>query len=72
MVLYTIRGDIMARVLVSLSPEFLEEIDSLADAEHRSRSEFIREALRNYIRKNRQFNSAKASYNAALLDDLID
>ena len=62
----------MARVLVSLSREFLKEIDELADAEHRSRSEFIREALRNYLRKNHQFNSAKASYNAALLDDILN
>ncbi len=62
----------MARVLVSLSPEFLEEIDSLADAEQRSRSEFIREALRHYLRKNKHQNTAKASYNAEILDDLLN
>jgi metal-responsive CopG/Arc/MetJ family transcriptional regulator len=40
----------MAKVLISMKEEFLEEIDKLADAEHRSRSELIREALRLYMR----------------------
>jgi CopG family transcriptional regulator/antitoxin EndoAI len=39
-----------ARVLISLPDSFLEEIDQIADEEHRTRSELIREALRNYIR----------------------
>ena len=39
-----------ARVLISLPDKFLEEIDTIADEEQRSRSELIREALRNYIR----------------------
>ena len=38
------------RVLISLPEKFLSEIDLLADEEQRSRSELIREALRNYIR----------------------
>ncbi|MEB3288053.1 MAG: ribbon-helix-helix domain-containing protein [Vampirovibrionales bacterium] len=40
------------RVLISLPEKFLEEIDKLADDEQRSRSELIREALRNYIKTN--------------------
>jgi CopG family transcriptional regulator/antitoxin EndoAI len=40
------------RVLISLPEKFLAEIDMLADEEQRSRSELIREALRNYIRVN--------------------
>lgn len=40
----------MAKVLISMKEEFLEEIDKLADSEHRSRSELIREALRLYMR----------------------
>jgi metal-responsive CopG/Arc/MetJ family transcriptional regulator len=40
------------RVLISLPEKFLSEIDVLADEEQRSRSELIREALRNYIRQH--------------------
>ena len=39
----------MARVLISMKDEFLERIDEVAEHEHRSRSELIREALRAYI-----------------------
>jgi metal-responsive CopG/Arc/MetJ family transcriptional regulator len=39
-----------SRVLISLPEKFLAEIDQLAEEEQRSRSELIREALRNYIR----------------------
>ena len=39
------------RVLISLPEKFLSDIDLLADEEQRSRSELIREALRNYIRE---------------------
>jgi CopG family transcriptional regulator / antitoxin EndoAI len=38
------------RVLISLPEKFLEDIDLMAEEEQRSRSELIREALRNYIR----------------------
>jgi len=37
------------KILVSLPQEFLDEVDQLADEEHRSRSELIREALRAYL-----------------------
>ena len=47
----------MARVLISMKDEFLERIDEVAEYEHRSRSELIREALRTYITK-RNSNSA--------------
>lgn len=39
-----------ARVLISLPDEFLTEVDEIANSEHRSRSDLIREALRNYMR----------------------
>ncbi len=39
----------MAKVLISMREEFLDEIDEMAKTEHRSRSEFIREAVRQYI-----------------------
>ncbi len=37
------------KILVSLPEKFLEEVDNVAAAEHRSRSELIREALRAYL-----------------------
>lgn len=48
------------RVLISLPEKFLTEIDVLADEEQRSRSELIREALRNYIRQHDSDGSFKA------------
>ena len=61
----------MARVLISMSPEFLDKVDSLANSEQRSRSEYIREAFRNYMRRNRNINVNKAQQNAKALDELI-
>ena len=61
----------MARVLISMSPEFLDKVDSLANSEQRSRSEYIREALRNYMIRNRNINVNKAQQNAKALDELI-
>ncbi|TCJ15712.1 ribbon-helix-helix protein, CopG family [Rubrobacter taiwanensis] len=40
----------MARFVVTIPDEFLKEVDARAKAEHRSRSELVREALRNYLR----------------------
>ena len=62
----------MARVLVSLSPYFLNTIDTLAEEEHRTRSELIREALRTYMRRSKYINTAKADNNASTLDSLLD
>ena len=39
-----------AKVMISLPVPFLEEIDRQAKAEHRSRSEFVRAAIRFYLR----------------------
>ena len=47
----------MARVLISMPEKFLDEIDSLALNENRSRSELIREALRTYMYRNQVRNS---------------
>lgn len=43
----------MARVLISMSDNFLKEIDKIADSENRTRSELIREAFRTYVHKNK-------------------
>ena len=39
------------RVLISMPQDFLAMIDGIAESEHRSRSELIREAIRTYIHK---------------------
>lgn len=39
----------MAKVLVNFQDEFLQEVDKIAELEHRTRSSLIREALRRYI-----------------------
>lgn len=44
----------MARILISMPDKFITEVDALADKENRSRSELIREALRQYIHKAKQ------------------
>lgn len=37
------------KVMVSFPEEFLAQVDAVAEAEHRSRSELVREALRQYM-----------------------
>ena len=63
----------MAKVLISMKEEFLDEIDKLADSEHRSRSELIREALRLYMRSRlKTGNEAKQANNQAkLIESLL-
>lgn len=61
----------MARVLISMSPEFLNKVDSIANSEQRTRSEYIREALRSYMRRNRSVNFHKAQQTAETLEELI-
>lgn len=39
----------VAKVMVSFPEEFLVEVDRMAEKEHRSRSELVREALRLYL-----------------------
>ena len=44
----------MAKVLVNFQDEFLQEIDKIAELEHRTRSSLIREALRRYLSQYNQ------------------
>jgi CopG family transcriptional regulator/antitoxin EndoAI len=44
----------MAKVLISMREDFLDKIDEIADAEQRTRSELIRQALRIYMRVRRR------------------
>jgi Arc/MetJ-type ribon-helix-helix transcriptional regulator len=56
----------MAKVMISLPDEFLLEIDDVAKAEHRTRSELIREALRHYTERERSLR--KPSENPVVRD----
>ncbi len=62
----------MAKVLISMPEQFLDQIDAVAGNENRTRSELIREALRTYIHRNNNFNAKVASKNAAILEALLD
>ena len=62
----------MARVLISMSKDFLSKVDNVATTEQRTRSELIREALRLYIKRNKLANNVKAEENATLLSQLLD
>ncbi len=61
----------MARVLLSISDDFLKSVDKHATQEQRTRSELIREALRMYLRKSAVKNNKQAKSNAKKLDELL-
>ncbi len=61
----------MARVLISMKDDFLKRIDEVAETEQRSRSELIREALRQYIRKNTSTQNPRLEQEARALEDLL-
>ena len=61
----------MARVLISMSNDFLNKVDSVATSEQRTRSKLIREALRVYIKRNKISNNLKAEENATILTELL-
>lgn len=62
----------MAKVLVTMPDEFLNRVDGLADSERRSRSELIREALKNYMRRLSKNQMENASKNAEILEDILN
>jgi metal-responsive CopG/Arc/MetJ family transcriptional regulator len=62
----------MAKVLLSIPDKFLDQIDEVANQEQRTRSELIREALRNYMKRNAVFDIRKASQEAELLDKILE
>ena len=43
----------MAKVMITMPDEFLKKLDRVAAAEHRTRSELIREAVRSYVVERR-------------------
>ncbi len=62
----------MAKVLLSIPDKFLTQIDEVAENEQRTRSELIREALRNYIKRNSIFDMKKTASDAEFLEKLLD
>ena len=61
----------MAKVLVTMSDEFLNKVDGLADSERLSRSELIREALKNYMFRLSKHQVEMASRHAEILEDIL-
>ncbi len=61
----------MAKILVTMPDEFLNKVDGLADTERCSRSELIRQALRNYMRRVSKQQLQNASRNAEILEDIL-
>jgi metal-responsive CopG/Arc/MetJ family transcriptional regulator len=63
----------MAKVLISMQEEFLGKVDEMAEKDSRSRSEFIRQALRVYIRRRKARGLAAPRYNqtAELLESIL-
>ena len=61
----------MAKILVTMPDEFLNKVDCLADKESCSRSELIREALRNYMRRVSKQQLQNASKNAEILEEIL-
>lgn len=62
----------MARILISMKDNFLKSIDEMAQREQRTRSELVREALRDYLKKARITSPKNAQKNANLLETLLD
>lgn len=65
------KGLFMAKVLVTIPDEFLNKVDGFADKQSCSRSQFIREALKNYMRKVSAQQMSHASKDAQLLEEIL-
>lgn len=62
----------MAKVLISMRDDFLEQVDDMAESEQRTRSELIRQALREYIAGRRgRAMGANTKRNAELIESLL-
>ncbi|MDE2100192.1 MAG: ribbon-helix-helix protein, CopG family [Patescibacteria group bacterium] len=51
------------KVLIALPPPMLEQVDYIAQCEHRTRSDLIREALRRYLENFRRQQGAHLMVN---------
>ncbi len=62
----------MAKVLISMRDEFLEQVDEIAETEQRTRSELIRQALREYITTRRgRSTSTRSKQTADAIESLL-
>ncbi|MDH4379858.1 MAG: ribbon-helix-helix domain-containing protein [Vampirovibrionales bacterium] len=62
----------MAKVLISMRDEFLEQVDEIAETEQRTRSELIRQALREYITTRRgRGASTRSKQTADAIESLL-
>lgn len=52
------------KVLIALPPAMLEQADFVAQCEHRTRSDLIREALRRYLENFRRAQTSSISVSA--------
>lgn len=59
----------MARVIVTVPDDFLAQVDQIAEDEHRSRSELIREALRQYVAPRQ--NAPKEQQSATAIQEAV-
>ena len=60
----------MSRVMLTIPDEFLTEIDHVAAAEHRNRSELFREAMRQYIKGNRPLSTPSVQEATGVIERL--
>lgn len=60
----------MSRVMITVPDEFLAEIDDAAAAQHRSRSELFREAMRQYLREIPSRSAPSAHEAAGIIERL--
>lgn len=49
------------KVLIALHPGMLEQVDFIAESEHRTRSELIRESLRRYLENFKRVQGTQVS-----------
>lgn len=61
----------MAKILITMPDEFLNKVDVLADNERCSRSQLIRDALKNYMHRLSKSQIEHASRNAQILEDIL-
>jgi metal-responsive CopG/Arc/MetJ family transcriptional regulator len=56
------------KVLIALPPAMLEQVDYIAQCEHRTRSDLIREALRRYLDNFRRTQGGGTHLSVSTLD----
>ncbi len=58
----------MVKSLIALPPAMLEQVDYIAQYEHRTRSDLIREALRRYLDNFKRTKPAQANFSVTTLE----